>query len=112
MELRVYDPYYNAVEGIDVQQLTWPQRLDEADFIVFSAPLNAATHHMLNSSVLPGLKDGVRIVNVGRGPVIEEQALIDDAGRQFDRIRCTDGTEFWFDITTPYQRLSQRLNES
>jgi D-3-phosphoglycerate dehydrogenase len=32
---------------------------------------------MLNSSVLPGLKDGVRIVNVGRGPVIEEQALIE-----------------------------------
>ncbi len=42
----------------------------------------------------------------------EEQALIEEADQQFDRIRCTDGTEFWFDITTPYKRLSQRLNES
>lgn len=40
----------------------------------------------------------------------EEQSLIDEADRQFDRIRCTDGTVFWFDITTPYQRLMQRLN--
>jgi len=39
----------------------------------------------------------------------QKQSLIDEAEQQFDRIRCTDGTEFWFDITTPYQRLTKRL---
>jgi D-3-phosphoglycerate dehydrogenase len=77
MKLRVYDPFYSPVEGVDAEVLEWPQGLDGADFVVFSAPLNPSTHHLLNRSVLSHLKDGVRIVNVGRGPVIEEQALVE-----------------------------------
>jgi hypothetical protein len=39
----------------------------------------------------------------------EEQSLVEQENLQLDHIRCTDGTEFWFDITTPYQRLMQKL---
>lgn len=77
MKLRVYDPLCKVTEEANVESFEWPLGLDEADFIVFSAPLNEATHHMLNCGLLPRLKDGVRIVNVGRGPVIEEKALIE-----------------------------------
>lgn len=77
MEVRVYDPFYRAVKGVDVDLRQWPQGLEDADFIVFSAPLNSSTHHMLSRSLLPALKHGVRIVNVGRGPVIEEAALVE-----------------------------------
>ena len=54
----------------------WPDALDEADFIVFTAPLNPNTKHMFNHETLSKVKPGVRIVNVGRGPVIDETALI------------------------------------
>ncbi len=77
MKLRVYDPFYSPIEGVDAEVLEWPQGLDEADFVVFSAPLNPSTHHLLSRAIVQDLKDGVRIVNVGRGPVIEEQALVE-----------------------------------
>src|SRR3546814_20326412 len=41
----------------------------------FTAPLISATHHMFNAAMLDKVKPGVRIVNIGRGPVIDEQVL-------------------------------------
>lgn len=76
MRVNVYDPFFVSADGLDVTHYEWPQNLDEADFIVFTAPLNAATHHMFNHQTLALVKPGIRIVNVGRGPVIEESALV------------------------------------
>ncbi len=72
----VYDPYYKPVSGVDVETATWPQRLDEADFLIFTCPLTPDTNGMFNDKTLPALKTGVRVVNVARGPVIRENALL------------------------------------
>ncbi|MXO67079.1 phosphoglycerate dehydrogenase [Altererythrobacter endophyticus] len=77
MNVQVYDPSYAPFEGLNVQPLSWPEGLDKADFIIFTAPLNANTRHMFNPDLLPVVKLGVRIVNVGRGPLIDETALIE-----------------------------------
>lgn len=77
MEVTVYDPYFEAVEGLNVTPEQWPEGLSGLDFLVFTAPLNDQTRHMFHRGLLDQVKPGVRIVNVGRGPVIEEQALID-----------------------------------
>lgn len=71
-----YDPYYKPVDGLQTETATWPDRLSEVDFIIFTCPLNDATKGMFNSNILPLLKHGVRIVNVARGPVVAEAALI------------------------------------
>lgn len=76
MQVNVYDPYYAPVDGLAVMHRQWPEGLEDADFIVFTAPLTASTHHMFNQETLTLVKQGVRIVNVGRGPVIDESALI------------------------------------
>lgn len=72
----VYDPVYQPVEGIAVEPANWPYRLDEADFVIFTCPLTVQTRGMLNTDILDRLKTGVRVVNVSRGPVIDEEALI------------------------------------
>ena len=77
LEVSVYDPYFKPVEGIDVKNNVWPDNIGEADFIIFTCPLTPDTHHMFNEDLLPRLKPGVRIVNVSRGPVIKESALLD-----------------------------------
>jgi phosphoglycerate dehydrogenase-like enzyme len=77
MNVVVYDPFFEPVEGIDVTSKSWPEGLDAADFIVFTAPLNPSTHHMFNHDTLGRLKAGVRVVNVGRGPLIQESALVE-----------------------------------
>jgi len=78
MKVIAYDPFVdpNSLE-VDVSLVNWPERLGEADFVVVNCSLTASSHHMLHAQVLAAMKPGVRVVNVGRGPVIDEQALID-----------------------------------
>lgn len=77
-EMRVvaYDPFFKPVDGLDVESRAWPEGLEEADFIVFTAPLTPQTQHMFNMETLDRLKQDVRVVNVGRGPLIQEAALV------------------------------------
>ena len=51
--------------------------LPKADFIVSSLPGSKLTENMLAQAEFAAMKEGVQIVNVGRGPVIDEQALFD-----------------------------------
>ena len=71
-----YDPFFKPADGIPVENATWPDRLDEADFLVFTCPLTPETNGMFSEDILGKLKPGVRVVNVGRGPVIKEAALL------------------------------------
>lgn len=71
-----YDPVALPAPDLSaVQRERWPARLEEADFIVVSCALTESSYHMLNAESFGSVKHGVRIVNVGRGPIIEEAAL-------------------------------------
>ncbi len=76
MKVIAYDPVApNASELSAVERAEWPQRIEEADFIVVTCSLTESSHHMVNAKAFAKAKQGVRVVNVGRGPVIEEHAL-------------------------------------
>jgi len=55
----------------------WPAQVEALDFIGFTCALTPGNRHMLNAQVLAQCKTGVRIINVARGPLIDERALID-----------------------------------
>ena len=77
MQVIAYDPYVDESSlGPDVSLAAWPERLAEADFVVVNCALTPSSHHLLNAEAFAAMKPGVRVVNVGRGPVIDEQALI------------------------------------
>jgi D-3-phosphoglycerate dehydrogenase len=76
MKVIAYDPAFKPVEGLSVDRAEWPDRIGECDFIVMTCSLNADNRHMLNASALAKAKNGVRIVNVARGPLIDEEALL------------------------------------
>jgi D-3-phosphoglycerate dehydrogenase len=72
-----YDPGVTGDAGIDgLARAAWPERVEECDFLVFTCALNKHNFHMLNADVLARCMPGVRIVNVARGPLIDEAALI------------------------------------
>lgn len=76
MHVIAYDPA--APDGPQltaVQRAEWPNRVEEADFIVATCSLTPSSRHMVNAEVLDKTKPGVRVVNIGRGPVIDESAL-------------------------------------
>ncbi|MGB8861424.1 MAG: D-2-hydroxyacid dehydrogenase [Ilumatobacteraceae bacterium] len=60
---------------------TWPtsrlhELLPHVDDLVLTAPLTDATHHLIGAHELALLPRGAHIINVGRGPLIDEPELI------------------------------------
>jgi D-3-phosphoglycerate dehydrogenase len=77
MAVIAYDPFADASsleEGVSLAP--WPERLGEADFVVVNCALTPSSYHLLNDEAFGRMKIGARVVNVGRGHVIDEQALI------------------------------------
>jgi phosphoglycerate dehydrogenase-like enzyme len=52
------------------------QALPEADFVVLCAPATADTQTLIGADQLKQMKRGARIVNLGRGSLLDESALI------------------------------------
>lgn len=50
--------------------------LQTADFVCLVAPLNAKTRHMIGPRELDLMKPSAFLINISRGPVVDEQALI------------------------------------
>jgi len=74
MHVIAYDPALSEPTG-GVEVAEWPARIEEAEFMVFTCALTPKNRYMLDASVLARTKRGVRIVNVARGPLIDETAL-------------------------------------
>lgn len=77
MNVVAYDPGVEGDAGIaGLERAAWPEQVETLDFLVFTCSLNQHNFHMLNADVLAQCKEGIRIVNVARGPLIDEAALI------------------------------------
>lgn len=53
-----------------------PMMVGECDFVVVTAPLTSETRGMIGDAVFSAMKKTAVLVNVGRGPVVDEAALI------------------------------------
>jgi phosphoglycerate dehydrogenase-like enzyme len=52
------------------------EMLGESDFVVVAAPLTRETHHMISDDALAAMKPNAVLINVGRGPVVDQAALV------------------------------------
>tara|TARA_R110002110_G_scaffold415860_1_gene658755 strand:+ start:85414 stop:86310 length:897 start_codon:yes stop_codon:yes gene_type:complete len=51
--------------------------LAEADVVSLNCPLTPESRHLLNANTLSQMKAGAVLINTGRGPLIDEHALVD-----------------------------------
>ncbi|MEU1971839.1 2-hydroxyacid dehydrogenase [Microbacterium sp. NPDC019599] len=70
-----------------------PELLPRTDIVIVSLPGGDATRHIVDDAFLAALPDGALVVNVGRGPLIDTDALVDHVER--GRIRAA------LDVTDP-----------
>ncbi|MFS3135163.1 2-hydroxyacid dehydrogenase [Gluconacetobacter sacchari] len=66
--------------------------LSDTDILMSSLPLTPATAHLVNWAVLSAMKDGALFVNVGRGGVVDQDALAVElySGRLSAAVDVTD----------------------
>lgn len=78
MHVIAHDPYAAAdrAHAIGVELVTFDEALARADFISLHMPLTPSTSKILNDEAFAKMKNGVRIINVARGGVIDEEALL------------------------------------
>ncbi len=81
----VHDPFVAAdvVTSLCAESVGFDELLQQSDFISVHAPLMPETRGLLNAEAFAKMKKGVAIVNTARGPLIDEQALVQalDSGR-------------------------------
>jgi phosphoglycerate dehydrogenase-like enzyme len=54
-----------------------PQAAALADFLVLIVPHSAATENLIDAGIISGMKAGAYLINVARGGVLDEHALLD-----------------------------------
>jgi phosphoglycerate dehydrogenase-like enzyme len=65
----------SPVPGVEVVP-EFDDLLPVADHLVLAAPATARTRHLLNAATLARVKPGVHIVNVARGSLVDQDALL------------------------------------
>lgn len=72
---RTRDP--EAERSVGAEYRSKAELLRESDFVVLSIPLTPETRHIIGAAELALMKPTAFLVNVARGPVVDEAALVD-----------------------------------
>ncbi|RWR91377.1 D-3-phosphoglycerate dehydrogenase 1, chloroplastic [Cinnamomum micranthum f. kanehirae] len=78
MHVIAHDPYAPAdrARAIGAELVSFDEAISTADFISLHMPLTPTTSKVFNDASFAKMKKGVRIINVARGGVIDEDALV------------------------------------
>ncbi len=64
----IIDRFYSAEDLIPL--------LREADYVIINLPLTPDTHHLIGEKQLRAMKKSACLINVARGPIVDEGALL------------------------------------
>jgi D-3-phosphoglycerate dehydrogenase len=79
VKIIAYDPYQHAdvLAASGVRQVSKEDLVRDADVIMMQVPMTDETRHFLSVKEFAAMRNGVIIVNTGRGPTIDNAALYD-----------------------------------
>lgn len=79
LDVIVHDPYLDqaAVDRIGVRAVAQETLIRESDYISLHTPLIDETHQMVNANFLAMMKPTAYLINAARGPLIDEDALLE-----------------------------------
>ena len=79
LRLLATDPVANDVEltYIGARKVDLDTLMRESDFVVVCCLLNEHTRHLIGAEALAKMKPTSYLINVARGPIVDEKALID-----------------------------------
>ncbi len=75
-----FDPFPADAEverSLQVERVSLHELLDRSDIVTLHVPLNDQTRHLVGQAELERMKSSAILVNTCRGPVVDEEALIE-----------------------------------
>ena len=74
-----YDPWKTQedAKAIAVELVSLPELFERADVIIVMATLTPDTHHLVGSKEFAAMKSSAILINISRGPIVDEAALIE-----------------------------------
>jgi len=69
------DKYVKWSDQVELKELD--EVLREADYLSLHIPLNAETENMINRKAIAKMKDGVVVINTGRGKCVNAEDMVD-----------------------------------
>lgn len=77
VEIVVFDPYVDdgVVAASGARRVDKAELLAVSDVLMMQVPMTAETRHFLGPAEFAAVKPGVIVINTGRGPTIDNQAL-------------------------------------
>lgn len=84
MHVLVHDPFIpGAALPAWAQCVSLDELLRQSDYVVLAAPLTLETHHLIGEAELSLMRRSAYLVNIGRGSLVDEAALLSalEAGR-------------------------------
>ena len=91
MKIIAYDKFVD--ESAHAEMVTFDELLAQSDFISMHLPLTPETDGMVNADTIGKMKDGVIIVNTGRGKCVNEADMA--AALTSGKVRAY-GTDVWY----------------
>ncbi|KAJ8712513.1 hypothetical protein PYW07_005355 [Mythimna separata] len=92
----IYSGHREKPEGkaLGAEFVTQDQLLERSDFIVLAVPLTNETRHMINKDTLAKMKSNAILINIGRGDLVDQDAL-------YDALKNKQIYGAGLDVTTP-----------
>ncbi len=77
-KILAYDPALSAdtIVALGCEPASLDRLFAQSDLITLHCPSTPETRHLINAASLAGMKDGVLLVNVARGALVDQDALI------------------------------------
>ncbi len=78
MRVIAYDPRLDSdqIEALGARSATFEELLRQSDIVSLHVPLTETTRHLIDEAALALMKPTAVLINAGRGPVVDEAALI------------------------------------
>lgn len=76
IKVQYVDPVIAGENGKFAERVDLVTGLETADFVILNASLNDDNHHMIDATEFAHMKKHAYLVNAGRGPLINELALV------------------------------------
>ena len=75
---------------VGVEKVDWETLLSTADVLSLHCPLTERTRHLINNKALQKMKSTAILINTGRGPLVDDQAVADALASKTLAAFCAD----------------------